>query len=717
MRALQMQVLRGREHKKRGSEVRLFKQMIIAAMSIRIHRAFIRFGRVAWPLLCFLVAPSAWAYSADVVLIRSAEVPSAEQDALELATRFYGLDLKTIVVRGKSETAHLGIVEQRSTVAVAVEANALAEINQNALLKALHRSSGDVVPLLIMGVTPETDSALLSSWSGSAAVGARRLESPTHLDYEVGRVAGLTQQLSGTRIPFPGRDTFYFALNTHSGAEEIMAVRNDNQVVPVFIETSLHRQPVFLLCKTRPAGTTAPDRDPYSVVESFAEIAPVLMFVKYGAGDRGWHAPYHYANFTIDDPWLREPYGELSYEGLLKEMEKHNFHTTIAFIPWNYDRSEASVIVLFRDHPERFSISIHGDNHDHQEFENPDSDGRHAAALKQALARMDKFRLLTNIPYDPVFVFPHDIGPEEVLEELKAYNYLATINSTNVPSDRSTPLTPLFALRPVTTSFAAFPSIIRYSTATPDPTNTIAINEFLDNPLFFYSHHDFFVKGIDAFNGIADEVNNIEPATLWRGLGDIVTHLYLVKSRDDATNDLLAFSPKLEITNPSGRAAVYHVIKSERNLGNIKSVTIDGRTVPFQLQDGELNITVEVPAGGLRALRVEYGNDLHLSSVATSSASFRVYFLRRSSDFRDIWLSNSHLGRVMTALYYRYYYDGYGKYGVTPLLAIALALAITCIVAGWMVSVRAKRIVRSAIGADDISGVQIFPPRVGSGRR
>ena len=71
----------------------------------------------------------------------------------------------------------------------------------------------------------------------------------------------------------------------------------------------------------------------------------------------------------------------------------------------------------------------------------------------------------------------------------------------------------------------------------------------------------------------------------------------------------------------------------------------------------------------------------------------------------------------MTALYYRYYYDGYGKYGVTPLLAIALALAITCIVAGWMVSVRAKRIVRSAIGADDISGVQIFPPRLGSGRR
>jgi hypothetical protein len=654
--------------------------------AIRIQRALGRAGCAAGPLLCFLLAPSVWAYSSGIVLIRSTEVPSAEQDSMELATRFYGLDLKNIVVRGKGEAARLDAVEQSSTVAVAVEANALAAINRNVLLKALHRNSGDVIPLLILGVTPETDSALLSSWSGSAIVGSARLESPTRLDYKIGRDARLTQQLSGIRIPFPGQDAFYFELNTQSNVKEIMAVRNDDQSAPVFIETSSGRQPVFLLCKTRPEGTSAPDRDPYSVVDSFAEIAPVMMFAKYSAGDRGWHAPHHYANFTIDDPWLREPYGDLSYAGLLKEMEKHNFHTTIAFIPWNYNRSEASVIALFRDHPDRFSISIHGDNHDHEEFENPQSEGSHAAALKQALARMDKFRLLTKIPYDPVFVFPHDIGPEEVLEKLKAYNYLATVNSTNVPSDRTTPLTPLFALRPVTTSFAAFPSIIRYSAATPDPTTSIAINEFLDNPLFFYSHHDFFAKGIDAFNGVADEVNRIEPATSWRGLGEIVSHLYLIKVRDDSTYDLLVFSPELEISNPSDRAVVYHVAKFDQNFGKIKSVTINGQPIPFQLQDGKLSTTVDVPAGGLRTLRVEYNGDLDLSSVALSSGSIRVYFLRRSSDFRDIWLSNSRLGRVVTSLYYRYYYDDYGKYGVAPLLLVVLALAIMCIVAGLVVS-------------------------------
>jgi hypothetical protein len=627
----------------------------VAAMSIRIQRALIWFGRAGWLLLCFLLASPAWAYSTDVVLIRSAEGPTAEQDQMELATRFYGLDLKTVVVRGKSETAHLGIIEQRSTVAVAVEANALAEINRNALLKSLHRSSGAVIPLLILGVTPETDSVLLSSWSGFAAVGARRLESPTRLDYIVGRVEGVTQQLGGIRFPFPGQDTFYFALNTHRDAGQIMAVGNDNQVVPVFIEASLDRQPVFLLCKTRPTGTSAPDRDPYSVVDSFAGIAPVMMFVKYSAGERGWHAPHHYANFTIDDPWLREPYGALSYEGLLKEMEKHNFHTTIAFIPWNYDRSEAGVVALFRDHPERFSISIHGDNHEHREFEDLQSEERRAAALRQALARMEKFKLLTQIPYDPVFVFPHDIGSEDVFEKLKAYNYLATVNSTNVPSDRPAPLTPFFALRPVTTAFAGFPSVTRYPAGIDNPTEVIAISEFLENPLFFYSHHEFFAAGIDGFNRIADEVNRREPATIWSGLGEIASHLYLLKLRDDRDYDVLAFSNSLKLDNASVGDRVYHIEKPERADAAIEGVTLDGERIPFHVGYQGISLVITVPPGQHRKIVIRDANTIDVTSVSTAKNSIRVYFLRMASDFRDILLSKSRMGNVVTRMYYKTY--------------------------------------------------------------
>ena len=100
----------------------------------------------------------------------------------------------------------------------------------------------------------------------------------------VGRVAGITQQLTGLEIPFPGNDTFYFALAGDHKAQEILAVRNDHQVVPVFIEAELGQQKVFLLCKTHPAGDNVLEGNADNVQTAFAEIAPVMMFIKYGAG-------------------------------------------------------------------------------------------------------------------------------------------------------------------------------------------------------------------------------------------------------------------------------------------------------------------------------------------------------------------------------------------------------------------------------------------------
>ncbi len=58
----------------------------------------------------------------------------------------------------------------------------------------------------------------------------------------------------------------------------------------------------------------------------------------------------------------------------------------------------------------------------------------------------------------------------------------------------------------------------------------------------------------------------------------------------------------------------------------------------------------------------------------------------------------------MTGLYYKYYYTGYGKYGVAPLLALVLLLVLIGIGAGWAVVVRAKRMVRHVA-----SGTQISP--------
>lgn len=667
-------------------EVHLYKECPNAAPPMRCRQVKNRPFRAACAVSFVMLVSSLWCYSADIVLIRSAGEPSAEQHDLELSTQFYGLNLTVVIASVHNGSSTLSAVQQNDTLAVAIEANALASVSQKALLRALHRRSGGSVPLLILGVTSETAPILLSTWSGGAAVGAKLLASRGGLHYMVGSVAGITEQLTNLEIPFRGDDTFYFALAGHSKAQEIMAIGNDRQGVPVFVEADFQQQKVFLLCKTRPSGGV-PATSSADTVTAFAEIAPMMIFTKYCAGERGWHALHHYANLTIDDPWLREPYGHLNYTNLLKEMEQHNFHTTIAFIPWNYDRSQAQAVTVFRSHPERFSICVHGDNHDHKEFDDMESKSLsvQTAAIKQSLARMEKFQKLTGIPYDNVFVFPHNIGSDSILKELKKYNFAATVNSLNVPMDRTRPESLLFSLRPVTLSFGDFPSISRYSASMPNPDLFIGINDFLYNPVLFYGHHDLFTSGMDAFDGVADKVNKLQPDTRWRGLGDIARNLYLIRLRDDSNYDVLAFSSSLELNNVSGRNSVFNIQKQERDSLAIASVSVDGRIVPFELSGGYLRLGVDIPAGESRSLIIQYKNDLDLASINTSKSSLRVYFLRTVSDFRDITLSKYSVGRVVTEYYY--------KDGRTALIVIVCGFAT--ILAGicgiWRLLVIMKR--------------------------
>src|ERR1035438_10154069 len=106
---------------------------------------------------------------------------------------------------------------------------------------------------------------------------------------------------------------------------------------------------------------------------------------------------------------------------LLREMKKHHFHTTVAFIPWNFDRSAPQTVAMFRKNSEYFSITIHGNNHDHQEF--PSLKDRaldvQTANIRQAVVRMEKFQSLTRLAYDRVMVFPHSIAPWETPDALK----------------------------------------------------------------------------------------------------------------------------------------------------------------------------------------------------------------------------------------------------------------------------------------------------------
>ncbi|MGF7182421.1 hypothetical protein [Tunturiibacter psychrotolerans] len=601
--------------------------------------------------LIFALVSSSCCYASDLVFIRSDHSVSDDQKEIEAAAAFYGLNLKVVKVTSRGDDLAIRrTVEDKETVGVAIEANALATVSKRSLFRALNRRAISNIPLFILGVQRDLSLALLKGWSGGEATRCAPIESSSKSRYVFDRVQGVTWQLANLEIPLSNKKTLYLAFEDNRMAQRIESIRGGGETFPVFIESTIGQQAVFLACAVPEGGNVSDNQD---LVSAFLRIAPAMMFVRYSAGERSWHALHHYANFTIDDPWLREPYGHVNYEGLLGEMDKHHFHTTIAFIPWNYKRSQPEVVSLFRNHSDLFSIAIHGNDHDHKEFTDygEKSLADQVGGLRQALARMERFQRLTGIPYDKVMIFPHSIAPEQTLGALKTYNFLATVNSSNVPQNATRPADLSEILRPVTLSFEGFPSISRYSTEMKISEAYIAINQFLDNPLFFYAHSDFFSKGISAFDQVADEVNKLEPATEWRSLGDIARHLYVVKLRDDSNYDVQAFSNDICLENTTSQSSTFYVQKREIGDQTIDAVTVDGLAQPYSIQQDRISLILTIPLRGSRCIAIRYANNLKSSPINASHGSIVVYMLRMGSDFRDIYLAKSGFGLAFIRFY------------------------------------------------------------------
>jgi hypothetical protein len=612
-----------------------------------------RIARHLIATLLWLAAACLHLHAAQVVYVGKPQAHLFSRQEMETAASFYGLDRKVFLLTGKGDTAAaLEAIHDHKTVAVILAADALSELSQEKILAALRRGRESSVPLLISGITAQTRSETLSAWSAGAIEASHvvRIENGNNA-YEIASVNDVTRQLSGSRLPLEKGETTYLALGPQGGGNWIMAAKIDGDTFPVFTRSRADGQEIFFATARLPIPVTVTP-DPYIEPLVFSNLAPMMMFLRYAAAERAWHSAGHYANLTIDDLWLREPYGHVNYGELLKQMEQYNFHTTIAFIPWNFDRSTPEVVSLFGQHPGRFSICVHGNNHYHQEFGSYDSNPLTGQIenIKQGLARMDRFSQLTKLPYDPVMVFPHSISQALTLAALKRYNFAATANSVNVPNGSEAPSDPEFVLRPVTMAFSNFPSLKRYSAEAPISVSQLAIDAFLGSPMLFYVHQGFFAAGAGAFSGTADTVNHIQPDTQWQSLGNIARHLYLEKLRDDGNYDVRAYSGTIQLENALRHDVRFYVTKDE-DFASPLTVRVDGKVYPYQRSNAELRIELPVGAGASREITIRYENDLKVATVDVGKLSIRINVTRYLSDFRDNTVSATALGRRFIILY------------------------------------------------------------------
>lgn len=639
----------------------------------------------------------------QIVLVGRTGESNDLRQHLRLSARFYGLELLELNLQENAAPIAQAI-KQPKVVGVVIAADAIPLIHREDMMRWLSRPHSKSVPLLVADLSSATSPLALSEWSRGQienihACGNDNLSQNAFV--HVNRVEGITSELSNQDLPlFP---THQACIQTSRGASlrTVMEVVDGSDHFPIFVHDGLGGESISFV--TQRAAAILPNAASVSYLPAvFAEwAAPYFMYVRAAGGAEAWHFAGQYANLTVDDAWLIEPYGHLNYSGLLAEMEKHNFHTTVAFIPWNFDRSRPDVVSIIRAHPEQFSVCVHGDDHNHAEFESFQAAEKLSETVhqedtfkvRQALARMNEFSRLTGIPYDRVWIFPYSIGPEPVLGILKQNGLLATVNSEAVPQGLAPPADPLFQFRNVTLTYENFPTIRRFGADGDLPSSFLAIQSFLGNPILLYVHQDFFAAGIGSFDPYADEINRINPDTVWTTLGEISRHAYLMKRREDGEYDVRAYSSDISISNPDPQPHTFNVEKEESFIPAVNSILIDGHPQPFKENRSVLTIAVAVPGHETRHLQIGYEVPRDTEHTDISKSNLQDNLLRYISDFRDLVLSRSHFGTLMTSFYYQELdpekEGGYGRLYALVAIPVVMIFGI-----GFGYAARKKRKVR-----------------------
>lgn len=375
----------------------------------------------------------------------------------------------------------------------------------------------------------------------------------------------------------------------------------------------------------------------FDVRDSFTSVVPLVAFLKREFPAACGAPDVLGATLIVDDPSLKRRYGFLDFEGVLGAMRRHDFSTTIAFIPWNWWRTRPHTAALFRSDPQRYSLAIHGCDHTAREF------GTHSAGILQrkiglALQRAERHRRKTGLHISPIMVFPQGVFSAEAADALQRSSFMAAVNTEVHPAGGdSGPRTEVRELwRPAITKYSGFPIFTRRYIELG--LENVAFDAFLGKPCLLVAHHDVFKDGASNLVGFVDRVNKqIHP--VWSGLENVIRRGYLAHRPADGPQRIDMFANDMIVQGQSGRSGTVEVTKAAPTAA-LSRVTCDGQDIPWEYQGDRVRFFVDVPPASAVLVRVQHvGPDT--VDLGADGLRYRIRVLARRylSELRDDYVS------------------------------------------------------------------------------
>jgi hypothetical protein len=377
----------------------------------------------------------------------------------------------------------------------------------------------------------------------------------------------------------------------------------------------------------------------FDIRKYFCEAAPLVCYLKWAFHNRASSGRDTSACLIVDDPPLKRRYGFLDFREALNLMERHNFTTTIAFIPWNWRRTHPHTLSLFQNHPGRFSLVVHGCDHTAAEFA-----VRSPALLNQMIQtsgqRMDSFQRRTCIKSDRVMVFPQGRFSAETGRVLKLNGFVAAVNTEVAPEGSGNETTIADLWRVAIMKYGTFPIFTRRYLS--HGIENFAFDALLGKPCFIAAHHDIFRDRARNLVDFVERLNFLRWNLVWRPLGEAIGRSYTMSYLSDGTSSIRMFANSLVVENTGAEPSKTLILKEEADADCVQAVHVNEVPVECSDRDGYVRVCLTLPAGETANVRVVYRNTLEkLEYRKNSGAKIRVVAKRYLSEFRDNYLSRS----------------------------------------------------------------------------
>jgi hypothetical protein len=374
--------------------------------------------------------------------------------------------------------------------------------------------------------------------------------------------------------------------------------------------------------------------------ETFTKFVPYAMALRHIFGDQCWRPVQNCASVIVDDPLLRPNYGFLNYERLLRLMEEHDFNTTIAFIPHNFQRSSRRIVRVFQQNPHRFALCFHGNDHTGAEFAATDP-AMLNSMLWAAQGRMDVHGKITCLPCDRVMVFPQGKFSMDAMAALRSHNFDAAVNTVTRPYGQSGRLTLRELAEPAVLRYSGFPLYLRRCSIDTQDLD-IAFKLFFGIPILIVEHHEVFAHPERLIEAV-HRINRAAPGIRWSSAGDAVRKSILQKCVSHDFVHLKAYARSINVKNPS---SVPQMFRIEWACPNSKS-SLEGvyrnnqRWPEYSIDESSICIDVLIDSGKSECFSIrDAASDASVVRFGFRHKA-RAFVRRRLSEMRDNYISKS----------------------------------------------------------------------------